>query len=287
MSMILVAVELEFGKGSPCRVSPSSQEALSQAIRLARAGGHGLRLAHVCGRDSGDEEGREMPLRHMILDQWVQAIRASGLSAEWLYLYGDPAAELLSLSHEFPPPMLVVGTRQRSDGSGILAGSVAARVLAEARVPVCVARHQASAVRRLLIATDLREDDPVLRAGLRLAGCLDLVPRVLHVLRPTESPTALRRQLAELIETADARGGEARLRLQDCQLVEGSFASSLAEQLRAQRPEFLVLGRSGTRGLTAMLAEDSADLVWREVPCSVFAVPVTADCSAVDGGRRD
>lgn len=273
MSMILVAVDLEFDASGGCHVRTESQEALGQAIRFGRALGHGLRLAHA-GQSAGpDDEGADMRLRRMILDQWVAAIRASGLPAEWVYLHGDPGEELVTLTHELEPPLLVVGTRQRSDGSGRVISSIAGRLLAEVRVPLCIVRHEAASKGGALIASDLSPGGAVLEGGLHLANSLGLQARILHVLREGEAEAQALASIRELVADPSRPEPWPAIAAEDCLFRRGDLHASLLHEVRDLRPEFLIMGSAGRQGLASLIKSNSAEDVWRDISCSLYTVP--------------
>lgn len=116
--------------------SAASHCALIAAVRLARACGAGLDLAHVVdldritGSDAADEASRGTQL----LSAAALEARENGVSVRHELLEGERTAELLRWVRRSGDSLLAMGTH-RSSGLARL-GSLAEGVLAEAALPV-------------------------------------------------------------------------------------------------------------------------------------------------------
>jgi len=136
----------------PVDFSPASRVALERAAELARGSGAELMLIHVY-------EPRPRPLKTdtlvadaELLDQapvelereltaWRDVARkASARPVDCAFLRGDPTAEIVRFAGEGRYDLLVLGTHGRTELEHAAFGSVAEKVVREARCSVLVVR---------------------------------------------------------------------------------------------------------------------------------------------------
>jgi nucleotide-binding universal stress UspA family protein len=116
--------------------SPAANAALSAAIALAREQRRCVSIVTVV------ESGRSDWARaEPILSDAADAMRASGLDFELVTLCGPVIDTILETAQRRLSPMIVIGTRGRSEAARFFLGSVATGVLERARVPVMVVRQ--------------------------------------------------------------------------------------------------------------------------------------------------
>ncbi len=134
-----------------CDFSPLSQIAISMAASVAAPVPGavidavyvdppvGQKLSYVQQTDLTDE------IRVQLKGFIETGLRAAGVSALKVnaHVYpGDPASEILRLAEDVKADLIVVGTHGRVGVKRILMGSVAERVMREARCPVLVMRRR-------------------------------------------------------------------------------------------------------------------------------------------------
>jgi universal stress protein A len=151
--------------------SEVSRVALRQAAELARALGANLDLVHVPARAPGAPEmlafgapgvdaRAEEELRRELSAWEAEAARLVGAAVVTAVRPGDAADEVLRYATERGAGLVVVGTHGRSGVKRLVLGSVAERVVREARVPVLVARERVRPP-----SAGAEEPDPDLPAG--------------------------------------------------------------------------------------------------------------------------
>jgi nucleotide-binding universal stress UspA family protein len=175
LSRILAAVD----GSSPAR------SAFDHALALARRHGAELVVVQAVPPDRPfNREGRE---RLALKTSLTKAAEDAGVELSYRVQHGDPAEIILLHAHTVRPDVIVVGSHQRRGLDRWRAGSVSARVLAKATVPVLLvpARPRAAAIgafRHVAVAVDLRTgSDGAVERALAAAG--DTADRItlLHV----------------------------------------------------------------------------------------------------------
>jgi len=134
-------------------LSETSREALRQAADMARALGAQLELVYVRARLVGAPEmmalgaaaqASEAEQLEAELGPWEEeATRWAGSAVAATITQGEPADEVLHRCGAEGTGLLVVGTHGRTGVRRLVLGSVAERIVREARLPVLVARQRA------------------------------------------------------------------------------------------------------------------------------------------------
>ena len=129
--------------------SEQSEAACRYAARLARLSSARLILTHVfhvAQGDMMDERGRKMRFEdaqdrvRKRLEE-VVADQLGGYSdVEFVVKLGDPATQLLAISEELGPDLIVTGTRGHSQLRDLIMGSVAEKLARHAPCPVLIVR---------------------------------------------------------------------------------------------------------------------------------------------------
>ena len=135
----------------PTDFSESAARAEQEAIRLAKALGAELVLAHVGADEMLWREGVNTPeLRAVVEGQrkWAadslaalaRGLAADGVKARAVVTVGVPWKEIVRLAAEEHAEMIVIGTQGRTGLARLLLGSVAERVIRHAPCPVLTVR---------------------------------------------------------------------------------------------------------------------------------------------------
>ncbi len=132
--------------------SHDANHAVTVGVELARALGARLTLLHVIQMPSYHffGGGRFAPSEELSADiradaaRWLAAAKArvSGIEVETVCLEGDPATLLVEWAGEHKPDLIVVGTHGRRGVRKVLLGSVAERVVRDAKAPVLIVRGE-------------------------------------------------------------------------------------------------------------------------------------------------
>jgi nucleotide-binding universal stress UspA family protein len=136
----------------PTDFSSCARKAMHLAARIAPSIGADVLLLHVTQLPLGLVEGSEirpMPDQEPIevtrfvresslaeLERYAEGLRESGLSVDTRVELGDPVDVILGVADEIDPAMIVMGTHGRTGLSHLLIGSVAEKVMHEARRPI-------------------------------------------------------------------------------------------------------------------------------------------------------
>jgi nucleotide-binding universal stress UspA family protein len=129
--------------------SAASAGAWNQALDVARANRAALRIVHVVS-PLAQAQGVRWAYRELEAEMLADAkkrmralltrARAVGVRASELYSRGTPHEGILRAARSHKADLIVIGTHGRTGLSGILLGSVAARVVATAPCPVMTVR---------------------------------------------------------------------------------------------------------------------------------------------------
>ena len=136
--------------------SPTSADALEEALRMARELGCELKILHVYelpaplalpyataslyeGLDREARSGAERKLARLI-----DSAKNRGVAATPLLRQGFPDVEIVGAAERERADLIILGTHGRRGASRLLLGSVAARVVATAACPVLTVRPAAA-----------------------------------------------------------------------------------------------------------------------------------------------
>lgn len=281
--------------------SPGSVAALTQAVRIAIAGGTELELFHSVPRlvvtDLAKSLGRSAPEleAELVSDarQQLQQLLPSDIDPERVAIkvvVGTPLDEILKeVSHQ-EPHLLVLGVTG-SSGSAQGAGTLATKCIRKAKSNVLLVHEQHSGpFRTVVVCVDFSDTS---KRALAEAVCLarrdnsDL--HILHVYygpwhtlhyrSPTpEADPAFQRQyinrLQRLLEgfvdqfSAELDG----VRYQNCLHEHQSYGRGIVEYAKEHDAELIVLGTLGKTNLSYMVLGSTAERVLRETPCSVLTM---------------
>lgn len=198
---------------------------------------------------------------------------------------GDPAAVIIEYTENEKISLIAMPTHGYGTFRRALLGSVTAKVLHDAKIPVWTDAHTPEPShrahpqpRRILCALNLKpESRHTLEFALELAGDTDAVVEVVHSAPEGEAtPVNAERKLQELlIETArskmvkiEAPAGAPGVET----IVNGGTVADIVRTLALQkRSDLVVVGRGCSHGVLDRFRQNTYAIV-REAPCPVLSV---------------
>ena len=157
--------------------SPSADEALEQAIVLAKRFSSRLLVAHI---KEIYEFGRRVSESGALLRRAEERVKDAGLAVQTVQKFGDPSGELATLARDVDT--VLVGKRGRSSSPEALGRTVSALIrIAERTVIVCGSKP--SPMRSCAIAYDGRE--PAQRALVAAARFASVTQSTVHIIHAT------------------------------------------------------------------------------------------------------
>jgi nucleotide-binding universal stress UspA family protein len=296
----------------PFDLSPPARAALLFAKRLAGARGS-IHLAFALESSVPLAYGGMVlieDVKEQLERRLAQAARAtrgsSGLRVTTSIASGSAWRTILAEADRLRADSIVMGSHGWKGGMRLVLGSVAERIVREARVPVCVVRQGSppgrGKLRRIGLAMEL-EGRASRAAGVAKAiakqhgATLDL----LHVMREEDfawlgaigggddaarAAEELQIRRLERLQRAGSRLGGAEVRVLESISV-GDVPKSLAAKARTLRLDLLVMGTHGRKGLQRLLFGSVAVETIRKATCPLLIVNETAPARGAAGaGRR-
>lgn len=230
------------------------------------------------------------------LNELESRATAAGLALRRTIERGIPSQCIEAAAAERGVDLIVMGTHGRTGLQHILLGSTAERVIRTAPCPVLsvkVGRDEASSstsveairLQRLLIPIDFSASSlEALEYGLQFAKQLAASVTILHVLEPmafaldfslgrSEESRERRRQAESRFETFRTRCMSHGLKV-DTVLMPGIPADSILKHAETQKPDMVIMGTQGRRGISRILSGSVADTMLRLAGCPVLTVRV-------------
>jgi nucleotide-binding universal stress UspA family protein len=280
-------------------LDPVSDEAVRQALELARDSGSPLVLCHVLPEIYGlrplfphlrelDREHAEKARRAVsaAVDQQLRRVMGGEDRRPELRLEaGSPHATVLEIAAELKAGLIVVGSGSHERGAAL--GGVAERIVRHAHCPVLVARPRRGGV--VLAATDFSDPAlPAIEAGHEEARRRRLKLVVFHSveirLLPMDSPEGVPSiMMADLIDTRSElatkqlkgiadRFGEGTEPI----VARGPAATAILDAVERLPAVLVTVGTHGHTGLRRFTLGSVAEEVVRRAPCSVLVVRLEA-----------
>ena len=278
----------------------ASDEAVRQAIAIARAGGAEVGVCHVLPEPQlrtffPEEHERDVEALSTLEPRMTAALRAqiervqseASIPFSVFIEQGSAYAELVNRAEEWQADLIVVGNHGRSELKHMFLGSVAEKVARHAPCSALIARKHAEGV--VLVATDLSDPAQLaLAAGAREASRRKCRLVVMHVtdtlsrrtapamallgVNLTADPPEVARErdnlARQLIETSlKSLGAEAEIRL-----VSGEPSEEILRLVVLLPAELLVLGTRGRSSIARIMLGGVATRIVQSAPCSVLAV---------------
>jgi nucleotide-binding universal stress UspA family protein len=200
---------------------------------------------------------------------------------------GEPSERIISYAEEHGMDVIFMPTHGRGQFRRLLLGSVTAKVLHDARIPVWTSAHCESAgdsstgrhdIRNIICAVDLSPDAiRVIRTAAALAAAYGAAVRIVHAIPAAEagefstSDECFRRFLFDTAtEQLAARQQQAGMRFESY-IRQGRVAITLKEAAMNFNADLVVIGRGRLQGFLGRLRTNVSAII-RESPCPVFSV---------------
>jgi nucleotide-binding universal stress UspA family protein len=284
----------------PVDRSPSSLQAFSYAIALARWQGARLNLLEVI--EAAAPPGRSrVPEDHTVPDEARAALerdlrrvltarRAADVRAEIFMRKGNVVQEILAQAKASRADLVVIGSHGRGGVQRLVLGSVAERVLRLATCPVLTVRSGARVTHRrrslfgtILCATDFSAAaNGAVAYARRLAKESDARLVVMHAVEWPFGDAATSRAVEELRESLESSARDKLIRLlprsssdgRDAQAVVtiGKASAAIVKLARARSVDLIVMGVSGRDAPNAALLGSTTHHVIREGTWPVLTV---------------
>jgi nucleotide-binding universal stress UspA family protein len=251
--------------------SGNASKAFRMAVEVARSCGAMLRVVHVSpfDRTSRIAGFRAQARLGDRLERFVRSEEAGGLPVGQLVRQGEPGVEIVRASQDVGADLIVIGRHSQAASGEWNLGSVAEAVVRTSRCPVMVGEAGApsggTGVRRVLCALDLAETAAgtlAYAAGIARALRADLV--LVHVAQTPEPASTELRALAASVPSAV----EARILV-----VEGEVNQAIAEQVRVNESDLLVIGQHGGDLSPRQYLGGTTLWLLRRTECAVLVVP--------------
>ncbi len=196
---------------------------------------------------------------------------------------GDPASEIIAVANQEEADLILLATHGYGGFRRFLLGSVAAKVLSDAAVPVLTSAHVQEGrgrqeIESVLLAVDVDHRAPLLmKAAANVARQFGAKLHIIHAspddgagagrfVDPTWRVEIAKRRDAALREDMATAGVEATL-----QVVAGEVAKVVRQVAGEVGADLVVLGRTTETGFLGRLRTNSYAIV-REAPCAVLSI---------------
>jgi len=239
----------------------------------------------------GAHETREKKASEL-LGKPVSTLETDGLEVRSLVCTGNPAEEIVKRSHGMRSNLVVIGAKGAGDPERFPLGSVAQKVMKYADTSVLLAREKATAIRRVLLATDgSKHSDAAVQFLLDLPlprKSQVFVVTVLHSHTAVwlKTPTLNLKTNRKLLEELQAREENTARSLLDSVkkkfrenkynteslTLKGEPAEEILMAAETLTPELIVLGAKGLTGIENFLLGSVAPKVARFSRYSVLIV---------------
>jgi nucleotide-binding universal stress UspA family protein len=206
--------------------------------------------------------------------------------SETCVLVGDPSEAIVAYGGESRSRMIIMPTRGYGRFRRMLLGSVAVKVLHDAKCPVLTGPHLEKAIqpaewfslRRILCAVGLTwETDHVLKWAAEIAKDLGAQFLAFHVVAPVdegmlalssaEGPALSPEAARSAMEAALHRVGETA----EIRLSVGEVSREVASAAKEHKADLVVIGRGGDPGATGRFGSHAYAIV-RKSPCPVLCL---------------
>jgi nucleotide-binding universal stress UspA family protein len=264
----------------PVDLSPKSADAAEYAQFIARHFGAELILLNVLEPLSADFAMADPGLalmrdftaerraeRQAALDR-VGIDTSSDVGVKRLLTQGDPAEQIVGCAHTEKADLIVMPTQGRSRVRQFLIGSVTAKVLHDAEVPVLTGVHLEQVrdfptfgLKNILCAVDLgRQSDAVAKWARDLASEFNATVTLVHVPEGGEDAA----QRIQTLLTSSGLNAETIIEAGEPHKV----VVAVAERLQA---DLVVIGRGSSNSVIGRLRAQAYSIV-RQSPCPVLSV---------------
>lgn len=289
----------------PTDFSPAAEHALQWAVHFAQQHDATLHLLHVVAQfdadwfeadDASTTVGHVQAQAQRDAEEGLQCIapdpERTGVQTTSVIRYGvDPAASILAVAREVDADLIVTGTHGREGLAHVILGSVAEKVVREARRPVLTVGAEAPdqpSIQRVLAPIDFSDAS---KAALGLAkqvasaneALLDLLfvaeERTMPMFSDTGIPRLSRIKMdpeivnnaVEGLEQLNASMGGPDVSAQG-HVAEGTVPDQILQFVKTHDVDLVVMATRGLSGLNRFLLGSVAERVVRAAPCPVLTL---------------
>jgi nucleotide-binding universal stress UspA family protein len=219
-----------------------------------------------------------------VFSRFLKAELADLPDVHRVFRHGDPAGLIVEYAAQRDVDLIMMPTRGTGIFRRLLIGSVTAKVLHDADIPVWTAPHLAGPrphperYSKILCAVDLSDASlPIMQQGQRLAQLFGAQLRFLHVIPSTEAfavnyfdaefvaalANQARDRFAELAKQAGAAGNAV--------IRSGDLAHAVRQEALDSETDLIVIGSGVLKETLGRMRTQSYAII-RESPCAVLSV---------------
>ena len=246
-------------------LSPESMDALRMALRLARRDDAQVIVVHV-SKASAEEADRA-------LSDALAPLSTRGVELETAIMDGTPSESILKVARARGADLIMVAPTGKGLMQRLLLGSTSRALLADATLPVWIARPDSDhALRRVIVGIDGTDHAlHVLQAAAAQASLERAILDVVHV-----APEDTSEQLAEATEGFERFCAKHHLRI-DSERVEhhiltGDPSASLARHALDTDADLIVVGSRDHGLLHDTFVGSTAARILSDTPCCMVVV---------------
>ncbi len=271
--------------------STRSQRAVRRAGLLARSSGAELTLVHVVDDDQpSDLVALETREAKRILDEQIGAVaELRGLRPRALVVAGDPFDGILRAAASAGADLIIMGAHRKQILRDILVGTTIERVIRTGPVPVLMVNQEVEQpYRTALAAVDMSEPSMnAIRTGMALGLPGEARLTLVHAFLPLAKGKMFYAGLSQ--EAIDGHVADERERAtneltaflkatgiedhgQPMRVEEGAPVEVISTAVEQFKPDVLLIGTHGRRGIARAFLGSVAEEVLRSLDVDILAV---------------
>jgi nucleotide-binding universal stress UspA family protein len=168
----------------PTDFSPAATNAMNYALDLAAVEGSKVILLHVTPGSILEKEDAEARAKEKLIWLHSQITGPKKIGCDRILSRGNAGKEILRVSEEIRPDLIVVGMRGQGEGLQRIIGRTAREIIEKAKCPVMAVPEKASfkEITKITYATDYHQSDiRALKTLAEMAAPLNAGIELLHV----------------------------------------------------------------------------------------------------------
>ena len=252
------------------RVVPLSSYAALSDPNMVLDGGTGATAYDYEMVRELQEQGHETAVSY--LNEKKALLEQENITCETLVGEGDEAGVIIDIAAEQKIDAIVMTTHGRSGFSRWMMGSVAERVLREAKCPVMVTRHDKRAVNILIPLDGSELSEQALPVGLAVAEANEATVHLMRVHESSSGETAVKSYLDGCVAKQMAtskRGMDIEMKTA---VIHGSPASSILDYVEKNDIDLIVMATHGRRGVHRWVYGSVTEKILRGVERNILVV---------------
>lgn len=202
------------------------------------------------------------------LNEKQATLQKDGIACETIISEGDEAGVIVDTAVEKNVDAIVMTTHGRSGFSRWMMGSVAERVLREAKTPVMVTRHDKQAKRILIPLDGSALSEQALPVGFSVA---EANGAIVHLMRVHESSSESTQTTVQSYLDECAAKQDDGVEVQTA-VIHGSPASSIIDYVEKNEIDLVVLATHGRRGVHRWVYGSVTEKILRGVERNILVV---------------